>query len=265
MNDELGILVFGHVRPVYISDVLESIRRQGAISCVDVWLDGHQDVADIKHRTELVREVVSNYNVRSINPHNGALGFRKLILHALDYAAENYRYIIVLEDDCFPTRDAVEIFTEELKKIEDDSSVFSIYGHPFLMPGEGETCTRFQGWGWATTGEKLKKHVRKLIYLYSLREGEYLDFVNNSLTPDVIAKLDVTPPRQPTATIKRFFAWDETLALLTVLSNQVHKKTPKRTIYNFGACEDSSRFKNVSWYKKPPYNMVSHEDIWDYF
>lgn len=265
MYQDLSILLFGHTRATYIADVLESLDSQGAISNVDVWLDGHQGAPDVKYKTELVREVVSNYKVRSLNSHNGSLGFRKLVLHALDHAAANYRYIIVLEDDCFPTRDAINIFMHELKKIEDNRSIFSVYGHPFLVSGEGETFTRFQGWGWATTGEKLKEHIGKLIYLYSLREHEYLEFVRRSLTPEVIDKLDVTPQRQPTETLKRFFAWDETLALLTVLSGQVHKKTPKRTIYNFGACEDSSRFKNINWYLKPPYNMVSHKNIWDYF
>jgi len=265
MYQDLSILLFGHTRATYVADVLESLDRQGAISNVDVWLDGHQGAPDIKYKTELVREVVSNYKVRCVNSHNGALGFRKLVLHALDQAAASYRYIIVLEDDCFPTRDAINIFMDELKKIEYDRSVFSVYGHPFLVPGEGALFTRFQGWGWATTGEKLKEHIGKLIYLYSLREHEYLEFVNQSLTTEVVKKLDVTPKRQPTETLTRFFAWDETLALLTVLSAQAHKKTPKRTIYNFGACEDSSRFKNINWYLKPPYNMVSHRNIWDYF
>ena len=263
MYQDLTILLFGHTRSTYIAEVLESLKKQGAINNVDVWLDGHQGVPDIRHKTELVREVVSHYDVRSINSHNGSLGFRKLVLHALDDAAEKFRYVIVLEDDCFPTHNAVEIFLEELKKVENDDGVFSIYGHPFLVPSEGESCSRFQGWGWATTGNKLKIHVKKLINLYSLRECDYLEFVNKALTQEVIAALDVTPPRQPTMTLKRFFAWDETLALLTVLSGQVHKKTPERTIYNFGASLESSRFKNVNWYTKPPFNMISIEELWD--
>ena len=265
MHQNLSILLFGHTRATSIADVLESLKRQEAVANVDVWLDGHQGVPDVRYKTELVNEVVSNFNVRSVTSHNGSLGFRKLMLHALEQAAAEYRYIIVLEDDCFPTHDAIEIFMEELNKIEDDDSVFSVYGHPFLVPDEGVKFSRFQGWGWATTGKKLQEHISKLIYLYSLKESDYLAFVNDALTPEIIERLDVTPPRQPSSTIKRFFAWDETLALLTALSSQDHKKTPKRTIYNFGASADSSRFKNINWYRKPPFNMVSHEDIWDYF
>jgi len=265
MRQDLSILLFGHTRATAIADVLESINRQGAISNVDVWLDGHQSVPEIEYKSGLVKKVVNHFDVRSVNEHNGLLGFRKLVLHALDYAAENYQYIIVLEDDCFPTRDAVDIFIQELESIEGDNDIFSVYGHHFLMPDEGEVCSRFQGWGWATTGEKLKEHVRRLVYLYSLREFEYLAFVNNALTPEVLRKLDVTPPRQPSEVLRKFFAWDETLALLTVLSGQVHKKTPKRVIYNFGACEDSSRFRDINRFLEPPYNMVSHENIWEYF
>ncbi|MDB4575819.1 glycosyltransferase, partial [bacterium] len=139
MKDELCILVFGHARPLCIADVLESLHKQGAISNVSVWLDGHQGRPDVKYKTELVREVVAMFPVREVVAHNGSLGFRKLILHALDDAAAKYRYIIVLEDDCFPTRDAVKIFTDELAKTENDESIFSIYGHPFLVPDEGVT------------------------------------------------------------------------------------------------------------------------------
>ena len=259
------MLLFGHTRPLYLADVLESLQRQDAIGYVDVWLDGHQGVPELKHKTGLVNEVANKYDVRNIYRHNGALGFRKLILHALSNAVANYKYIIVLEDDCFPTRHAIEIFMSTLGDIENREDVFSVYGHPFLVPAERDVCTRFQGWGWATTSEKLKPFLDKLIFCYSLTENEYLSYVEQVLTRDVVDRLDVTPPRLPTDTLRKFFAWDETLALLTAQEEMVHMKTSVRTIYNFGASEGSSRFKEVSWYRSPPYNMVSHEEVWDYF
>ena len=125
--------------------------------------------------------------------------------------------------------------------------------------------TRFQGWGWGTTAAKLTPFLEKLLDCYSLTEEQYLSFVHSVLSDELRRKLDVTPPRQVSHTITRFFAWDETLALLTALEGKVHKKTPARTIYNFGASRESSRFKDVEWYAKPPFNMVSHADIWKYF
>ena len=78
MKDDLSILVFGHTRPLYIADVLESLDKQGAISSVDVWLDGHQGSPETKYKTELVREVVDKYDVRSVNAQMVVLDFASL-------------------------------------------------------------------------------------------------------------------------------------------------------------------------------------------
>jgi len=265
MKKEFGILLFGFSRPLYIADVLQSLEKQGALQYVDVWLDGHQGSPDLKAKVELVHEVVSKFPVNKIYKHNGNLGFRKLVLQALSEASAKYDHIMILEDDCFPTHDAVEVFKRELKKIEYEPDTFSIYGHPFLVDAESETCARFQGWGWGTTSAKLEPFLKQLVDCYSLTEERYLSFVKEVFTEEVKSKIDITPPRLPSHTLPRFFAWDETLGLLTALAGKTHKKTPSRTIYNFGACQDSSRFKNVEWYVKPPFNMVSHENIWDYY
>lgn len=264
--DDFGILVFGHSRPLHIADVLESLDRQGAIGSVQVWIDGHQGVPDLKHSTDLVAEVVSRYPIAGVRRHNGMLGFRKLILHALLEATARFRHLLILEDDCFPTRNAVASFREQLAAVEGDDTVFSVYGHPFLVDAEsGGTCSRFQGWGWGTTADKLRPYLERLIDCYSMPEAEYLAFVEASLTPAVLARLDVTPPRLPSTTLRNFFAWDETLALLTAMDNKIHKLTPERTIYNFGGGLDGSRFKSVDWYRCPPFNMIALDEVWDYF
>lgn len=262
---EFGIIVFGHTRPLYLADVLKSLQLQGALDDVCVWLDGHQGVPDVKHKVELVNQVVSQFPVSKVYSHNGALGFRKMMLQALSVAVNEYKYIMIIEDDCFPTKDAVNVFKRELKDIENNDEIFSVYGHPFKVSAEGDVCTRFQGWGWGTTSEKLKPFLEQLIGCYSMTEERFLRFVEETITEDVRSRLDVTSPRQPTHTLTKFFAWDETLSLLTALAGKTHKLTSKRTIYNFGACKDSSRFKNVAWYSKPPFNMISHEEIWSYF
>ena len=115
------------------------------------------------------------------------------------------------------------------------------------------------------TSDRLKPFLEKLIYLYSLNEEDYLLYVKKMLTPEIKRRLDVTPPRQPTDTLLKFFAWDESLALLTAMEGLEHKRTDIRTIYNFGACKDSSRFKDIDRYRKPPFNMISHEEVWDYY
>lgn len=262
---ELGILVFGHTRPLMLADVLESLKLQHAIGNVEVWLDGHQGIADLRNKVELVRRVVDNFDVAEKRYHNGQIGFRKMILQALTSAVVKYKKIIVLEDDCFPTKDAVSQFDKELAQIASDENVFSVYGHPFLMAEENGYCNRFQGWGWATTSKKLTPFLEKLIDCYSISEEDYLNFVEASLTPDILVRLDVTPPRLPTVTLRDFFAWDETLALLTAIERKVHKVSTKRIVYNCGVSQDSSRFKQIKLFSKPPFNMVAHDEVWGYF
>lgn len=262
---EFGIIITAFNRPLYLADVLKSLQQQDALQYTEVWIDGHQAVRELKLKTMQTYSVASRYPVKEIRAHRGSLGFRKMILQVMAYAVEHYKHFVILEDDCFPTRNAIDIFRNELKLIETSDEIFSVYGHPFLMPAETETISRFQGWGWGTTAKKMKPYLEKLIDCYSMLESDYLQFVDSVLTDEIVARLDITPPRQPTLTLRDFFAWDETLALLTALDGKLHKKTPQRTIYNFGASLDSSRFKEMERYTAPPFNMVSHEDIWKYY
>ena len=263
--EEFGIIVYGHSRPLHIADVLESLQKQHALKYTHVWIDGHQNVSAVKQKVELVNAVVDKFPVASKRSHTGALGFRKMLLQSLIHTIQHFETFLVLEDDCFPTSDAVASFQVELSKIRDQPEIFSVYGHHFLMPCEDPVCTRFQGWGWGTTSEKLKPILEQLIQLYSVTEEEYLAYVRSVLTDEIIDRLDVTPPRLPTACLTRFFAWDETVALLAALARMVHKKTPKRTIYNCGIGGDSSRFKSNEMFFKPPFNIVPHEKIWQYY
>lgn len=262
---EFGILVFAHTRPLTLGDTLESLERQNALQYVDLWVDGYQGIVDLKHKVELTHRVADGYNVSVRRYHKGQLGFRKLMLLALQSAVKNYNHILFLEDDCFPTRSAVQTFRDELAQISADDSVFSVYGHPFLMAEDGGYCNRFQGWGWATTSQKLAPYVDEMISLYSISEPEYLDFVDQTLTPELMTLLDVTPPRQPSYTLRSFFAWDETLALLTARDGKRHKLTPQRTIYNCGIGNDASRFAGDDTFFNPPFNLIQPDEVWKYF
>lgn len=259
------VVLFGYTRPRHIGLVLEGLKRQDALGMVHVWLDGHQGIPEPKKKTDQVREVVSNYSVARVHQHNGHIGFRKLMLQALDVMSSEFDHLLILEDDCFPTRSTIRIFREELEEIESRPEIFSVYGHPFLVEGEGETCSRFQGWGWGTTRDKLRPILEKLIECFLLTEEKYLEFVDHELTPEIISRIDITPPRQPSNTLRNFFAWDETICLLAALHGLTHKKTRRRTIYNFGVGDDTGHFKNIDWYRRPPFNMITPDEVWSVF
>jgi hypothetical protein len=263
--DPFGIAVFGHTRLEELKAVLESLKRQDALQYTEVWLDGHQGNPVLKEKVTKTFELVQGYPVKRIHRQNGQFAFRKLLILALSEMCGRYRDILVLEDDCFPTSDAVEQFRAEIEAVRSDPGIFSVYGHHFLTDSEGATCPRFQGWGWATTTEKLAPALRQLIDCYSMTEERYQQFVSLALTAEIRARIDVTPPRQPTHTLERFFAWDETLCLLTAMNGQVHKPTRKRTIYNCGMSKDSTHFADSARYRMPPYNLITTDEVWRYF
>lgn len=261
----MGIALFGFKRPELIKNTLISLKIQKALQYVHLWIDGDHGDQHLQKETKKIFEIARKFDVKKIHRHNGHLGFRKLMLDAQRYMANNYSYIIFLEDDCFPVNGAVNEFYSELRNIENDSNIFSVYGHYFLVPEEKETIPRFQGWGWGTTSKKLKFIYSELLRLYMLSEEEYLSYMKLNLTDDIVKIIDVTPGRQPTNTLKKFYAWDETLCFLCAKNNLIHKKTKKRTIYNCGAGRNSTHMKNIEYFRKPPLNMISPDEVWHYF
>ncbi|MEM9496078.1 MAG: sulfotransferase domain-containing protein [Pseudomonadota bacterium] len=261
----LGIAVYAHDRADCVTNVLEALARQNGLSNVHVWIDGDQGRHAKRTEVDFVHECVKAFPVKAIHRNRGNFGFRKMMLLSMKHMMAGYERILFLEDDCFPTRSALSDFDAALDAIEDQDGTFSVYGHPFLTSGEEEGLFRFQGWGWATTRRKLEPMWRKLMDCYWMTEEEYLVFVDENLTPSLEKLMNVTPPRQPTDTLRKFFAWDETLGLLTAVAGQRHLRTKERLIYNFGAGAKSSHFSSVEHFKDPPYNMVSIDAVWDHF
>ncbi|MEM9619527.1 MAG: sulfotransferase [Pseudomonadota bacterium] len=263
----LGIAVFGHTREEEFRNTLLSLDKQGAIQDVIVFIDGDQGRPQLRRAIERVEKVAESFEVKDIRRNRGNFGFRKMMLTAMRDMIADYDRMLFLEDDCFPTGAALRGFSKELDSIEKDPAVFSVYGHPFLVRAErpGHFFSRFQGWGWATTAEKLKPVWEKLLDCYLMSERDYLKFVEKHLTDEIRKQIDVTPGRNPSATIEKFFAWDETVCLLTAINGMAHLCASERIVYNCGFGASAAHFGNSVEYRKPPYNMVSPDEVWEYF
>jgi hypothetical protein len=263
--EDFGIIVFGHTRLDALGAVLESLKRQNALKYTEVWLDGYQGNNQLKLKIQKTIDLVKTYPVKHLQTQAGNYGFRKMLILGLAEMCRKYRDILILEDDCFPTHDAVAEFRKEIDLIRKNKNIFSVYGHHFKVDAEKETCARFQGWGWATTSEKLMPMLRQLIDCYSMPEENYLKFIRRTFTSKIKERIDITPPRQPSYTLEKFFAWDETLCLLAALNHQVHKPTKTQTIYNCGMGKGSTHFDDVEQFRKPPFNLITPEEVWQYF
>ncbi len=261
-----GIIVFGHTRSRQLHSVLESLRRQDAGLDIHVWIDGHSERMLIRDAVQQCRKCVQdNFPQMHHTFLNGHIGIEKMTLDGLTWMAGHYDRIIVLEDDCFPTASAICVFQQELDTIADIPDVYSVYGHHFLTDSEGETITRFQGWGWATTAEKLQRILPRLRDCFCMHEPDYLRWVDQQLTHDIQKRLDVTPGRNCTDVLKKFFSWDSCTCLLTAQMGLAHKKTHKRVIYNCGMGDHGGHFPVDSRFRHPPFNMISPDEVWHYF
>jgi hypothetical protein len=260
-----GIVLFTFTRTDSALLIVESLQRQGALPFLEVWMDGDQGNPATRRKLDEGEALLRRHGVKKVKRHRGNMQFRKLMLHALMHMAETYDRFLVLEDDCFPTHNAVEMFREQLETYAQDPSVLTVYGHHFKLACERPRCPRFQGWGWATYSDRLSPFVSELAYLYSIPEEAYIQWTRKALTPEIKSLVDCTPPRKASDTLTRFFAWDETLCLLAALKGRWHVPTPEMCVFNFGVGNDSTHFHKVDWYRRPPFNMISKSEVWSVY
>lgn len=266
VSKSLGIAVYAFDRAESVGNVLESLHRQNALDKVHVWIDGDQGNPEKRAKLDETETCVSRYKVKRVHRNRGNFGFRKMMLISMRKMFEEYDRVLFLEDDCFPNRYAVQGFDFELNKIQNDPSIMSVYGHPFLTESEkAGPIGRFQGWGWASTRSKMMPLWSQLLETYLMSEEEYKSFVSEGLTAEMLARLDVTPGRQPSSTLPLFFAWDETLGYLAALNDMKHQRTTERLIYNFGVGSDSTHFNKIEHYRNAPFNMITIDEIWDHY
>ena len=240
---------------------------QGYIDNAVVFLDGCLHRSEFKTQVLECRKLQDKYPEASFIVNNGSYGIERLMIQGLQYASLNFDNIIVLEDDCFPTFDAIDLFLKALLSLPED--YFSVYGHPFGIEGESDGISRFQGWGWATTRDRLVQILPILTFLYQLDEQAYLDFVNKKLSGGGIEKLlDITPPRNCTNVMRQQFSWDSAVNLICADLGLSHRLTSKRAVYNCGLGNGvlSGHFRQETpSLREAPFNMVMAGEVWQLF
>lgn len=263
--DQTAILVLGARRPVLLGNTLESLRRQGVMHRVHVWLDGHQGFREHYPLAVQCRQMAERFQPARLVACQGRYGIDRLIQDALTTICADYDAVIVLEDDCFPTRSAIVQFLDSLASIAQDESVFSVYGHPFLVPGEGPGFPRFQGWGWAAWTRRLLPILTAAKSAHAMVESDMMRWMADLLTPEVRRRLAVTPGRDPVKVAEAFYSWDACFAVLTASLRLSHLATPRRVVYNCGMGPDSGHFSYHDSLRLPPYNMIAPDEVWKVF
>lgn len=263
-SENLGILVIGFNRPLHVQAVLESLRLQGRIGDVHLWIDGTQGRGEYLGANARTMEIAKRYSVKELRIHSSHLGIEKIMLDALGDMSARYERVLVLEDDCFPLEGSVELFETELAAIADDPSIYSVYGHHFgTEPEETQSFGRFQGWGWAAHSSQIKRLLPMLRELFLMDERRYLDYVSSKLTSDIRKKLDVTPGRDVINVLGQFFSWDSATALLTATLGLSHRRTRERAVINTGIIPKIGHFReDKPRLRKAPFNMITLDEAW---
>lgn len=252
-----GIACFGYASPSRMKICLEAIGRNGGLGITHVWIDGDQGSWKIKQKIDETEAIARSFLPFKVIRRRGNYGFRRIMLDALTYMSSNYKTFLVLEDDCMLAKGGLSVFLDELSEHRNNLKVLTVYGSHFGLECEFPLCTRFQGWGWATWSEKIIPFILQMKRLYLLDELSYLRFVDSILTEEVKLMIDVTEGRKASQTLRKFFAWDETLTLLSALESRVHRPTRIRCVFNYGMDSESSHFRENDRFRKPPFNMIT--------
>ena len=262
MMSNTVIQVFGHSRPRALRYVLEGLRRQGAMPITEVWLDGHEEKPELVPKVEECRALEKEFPAAKWMKYGSRVGHVKIFIDAMRTAIPKYENIIILEDDCFPGRDAISAFEDGLNRIRSDPTYFSIYGHHFGGPKEGDETTAFQCWGWATTSQKMKPILEDFVRLWEMPEPECVLWIKEHMTEDIRNRMDVFPGRSDTSILQTQFCFDAVIAFLVAKEKMLNKRTPQQVVFNFGIGEDSGHFtQEMPMFFVPPYNMISESEL----
>lgn len=261
---DLGICVIGYNRPFHLQATLESLRQQGRIHDVEVWIDGTQGRAEFVGENNLTIEIARSFPVKKVHVQASHLGIEKLMIDSLSDMSERFERLVVIEDDCFPLEGAIQCFEKALQEAHDDESVFSVYGHHFGVELEDRwRFPRFQGWGWAAETKKIKVLLPELKRLFLLTEDQYRAEISSRLSPDIEQRLNTTLDRNVLGVLAKFFSWDSATAFLCAERRLQHLRTPRKCIANSGITPGIGHFqKDTERFRGPPWNMVTLPEVW---
>lgn len=231
-----------------------------------VWLDGHSNHAQYHDDVLACSGLKDQFPAATWIEYGSHNGHTKIFIDSIRRNFDQFRDVIILEDDCFPAPQAIEQFRSSLEDIRNDPGIFSVYGHHFGTPDEGSETSAFQCWGWATTAAKLKPVFEEFERLWRMPEPDFIVHVDERLNQNVRQRMDLYPGRSESHLLETRFCYDAVFAFLAAEAGMVHRKTPQQTIFNFGIGPESGHFHHaVSVFTEPPYNMIEEDELVERF
>ena len=160
------VAVFVYNRISDAKEVLEALNENYLASESDLFIfsDASKSYQD-EQKVQEVRSYILKYQTYTkfksvkIKMAENNQGLAKSIIEGVTQIINNYGMIIVLEDDCVPTKDFLKYMNEALCFFRGNDAIWSIAGYGYSLPSLSrypyDTYLSYRGssWGWATWKE----------------------------------------------------------------------------------------------------------------
>lgn len=264
------VLMIFFNRPDSFKKVFEKVREARPKTLI-LAQDGPRNEIDLPG-IEACRKVVENIDwecnvIRDYSEVNLGCGVRPK--SAIDFALERFESVIILEDDCIPSRTFFPYCEELLEKYKNDDRIALISG---LNHFETWDCGNYDYffsraaaiWGWATW-----KRAWNRFYDYSVKgiNDDYrLKIYKQQVGNDYVAELRIaslTKANRAAQNGEKLSYWDTQWGFAEFTQNMVAIVPRVNQICNVGAGVDSTHAKNVKTTKYIKYKnyffMPTHE------
>ena len=160
------VLIIAYRRTAEIEKILQECKNNN-VNKIYVALDGPKDGNTNGEIDNIViRQIVANYQENYSGEiktlfRDQNVGCAASVLSACDWAFENEEFVIVLEDDCIPSRDFFKFAQDSIKVLDSDSNIWLACGTQFapreILNDSWSLSSYALIWGWVTSQSKWKE------------------------------------------------------------------------------------------------------------
>jgi hypothetical protein len=152
-ESDIGVLLLGYNRPDSLQAVVNA-TVEGWSGAIRLVLDGPRNENDRLKQERILRFASGNDRLQIIWRREN-LGLARNIVQAVSEGLADFEFLIVLEDDCVPSRAFFDFCTWAALRFENNASVMSASGTNHLPPawpfGSGAYLSKYHHcWGWGT-------------------------------------------------------------------------------------------------------------------
>jgi hypothetical protein len=143
-REDLNVVIMAYSRPSHFQQVLRACEAN--VPKVKVYID-YPATQDIAIAQEKIDDIIKKSSIEcEVHKRSERYGLAKSILTTVKAELEITDHIILLEDDCVPTKEFFTFMQDSLVKYYEDPAVTAICGTL--------TDCKFNPWGWATWSSK---------------------------------------------------------------------------------------------------------------